>query len=78
MSMIRKYHNHTLQINPWHKEEEPQTTNSHKTPGRPIKMTAKLEGHTKYCMTKQEPSTELPKTLRATINNKLTTTEPPP
>ena len=31
VSMNRKYHNHTLQINPRHREEEPQNTNSHKT-----------------------------------------------
>ena len=24
VSMIKKYHNHTLQTNPWHREEEPQ------------------------------------------------------
>ena len=30
--MIRKYHNHKLQTNPWHREEEPQ--NNHETPGR--------------------------------------------
>ena len=28
--MIRKYHNHTVQTNPQHNEEEPQNTNSHK------------------------------------------------
>ena len=48
--MIRKYHKHKLQTNPWHREEEPQ--NNHETLGRqskatsslfPIKMTAKLE-----------------------------------
>ena len=51
--MIRKYHNHKLQTNPWHREEEPHT--KHETPGRPtkksnqlslpriIKMIAKLE-----------------------------------
>ena len=47
-----KYHNHTLQTNSWHPEEEPQNNNSHTTPGRqskatssffPIKMSAKLE-----------------------------------
>ena len=26
--MIRKYHNHTLQTNPRHREEEPQNINS--------------------------------------------------
>ena len=51
--MIRKYHNHKLQTNSWHREEEPHIT--HQTPGRqtnqsnqlshlfPIKMIAKLE-----------------------------------
>ena len=48
--MIRKYHNHKLQVNPWHREEEPH--NNHEAPGRPtkqsgslfpIKMIAKLE-----------------------------------
>ena len=32
VSMIRKYHNHKLQTNPWHGEEEPH--DNHKTPGR--------------------------------------------
>ena len=30
--MIRKYYNHTLQTNPWHREEEPH--NNHEVPGR--------------------------------------------
>ena len=30
VSMIRKYHNHKLQKNPWHREEEPH--NNHETP----------------------------------------------
>ena len=34
--MIRKYHNHTLQTTPWHREEEP--LNHHETPGRQIKQ----------------------------------------
>ena len=29
VSMIRKHHNHKLQTNPWHSEEEPH--NNHKT-----------------------------------------------
>ena len=33
VSMIRKYHNHTLQTNPRHREEEPHIYNYHKTPG---------------------------------------------
>ena len=50
--MIRKYHNHKLQTNPWHREEEPH--NNHETPEEdkqskatsslfPVKMVAKLE-----------------------------------
>ena len=35
-SMTRKYQNHTLQANPRHIEEEPQNTNSQKTPGRQL------------------------------------------
>ena len=37
VSMIRKYHNNTLQTNPRHREEEPQNNNNHKTPGRQTK-----------------------------------------
>ena len=31
-------HNHTLQTNPRHREEEPQNTNSHKPPERQLKQ----------------------------------------
>ena len=31
MSMIRKYHNHILQSNAWHREKEPQIIYSNKT-----------------------------------------------
>ena len=70
--MIRKYHNHKLQTNPWHREEEPH--NNHETPTRqtkqsslfPIKMIANLNGQL------QTP------TMRVTINNESTTTETPP
>ena len=61
--MTKKYHNHTLQTNPKHCEEEPQNTNSHNTSGRQrkatsslflIRMIAKLERtlNTAYLMTK--------------------------
>ena len=40
--MIRKYHNHTLQTKPQHREEEPQNTNSHKTSGRQLKKNNEL------------------------------------
>ena len=49
--MIRKYHNHKLQSNPWYREEDPH--NNHETPRRqtkqatsslfPIEMNAKLQ-----------------------------------
>ena len=35
VSMLRKYHNHKLQTNMWHREEEPH--NNHETPGRQTK-----------------------------------------
>ena len=49
--MIRKYHNHKPQNNPWHREEEPHNHHGHhednfsKATGSlfPIKMIAKLE-----------------------------------
>ena len=55
VSIIRKYHNHTLQTNP-RLREKPQNTNNYKTPGRQtmksnrfslilIKLFAKLERH---------------------------------
>ena len=34
VNMIRKCHNHTLQTNARHREEEPQNNNSHNSPGR--------------------------------------------
>ena len=40
VSMIRNYHNHKLQTNPWHREEEPH--NNHKTPGRQTKQSNQL------------------------------------
>ena len=38
VSMIRKYHNYTLQTNPMRHEEEPQQTNSHKKLVRQVKQ----------------------------------------
>ena len=40
--MVRKYHKHTLQSNPRHREETPQNTNSHKTSGRQLKQSSQL------------------------------------
>ena len=34
VSMTRKFHNHTLQTNPWHREEETQNTNNQMTSRR--------------------------------------------
>ena len=42
VSMIRNYHNHTLQTNHLHREEETQNTNSHKAPGRQLKYSNQL------------------------------------
>ena len=38
--MIRKYHNHKLQTNSWHREEGPH--NNHATPGRLTKQNNQL------------------------------------
>ena len=38
--MIRKYNNRKLQINPWHRKEEPN--NNHETPGRQTKLSNQL------------------------------------
>ena len=38
VSMIKKYHNYTLQTNSLHREEEPQNTYSQKTQGRHLKQ----------------------------------------
>ena len=42
MDLSRKYHNHTLQTKPRHREEEPQNTNSHATSGRQLKQGKQL------------------------------------
>ena len=36
--MIKKFHNHKLQTNPWIHEEEPQNINRNKTPDRQLKQ----------------------------------------
>ena len=36
--MISKHHNHTLQINPQHPDEEPHIINSHMSSGRQLKQ----------------------------------------
>ena len=42
MCMNRKYHNHTLQTNPWHHEEEPRNIYSNKTSKRQLKLSNQL------------------------------------
>ena len=74
-------HNHTLQINPWHCEEEPQNlTNSHKTSGREIKQSNqvsftrqddfKTRNDTEQCIIKQGPNTEPAQIMGGALNNK--------
>ena len=82
--MIRKYHNHKLQTNPWHHKEEPH--NNHETPGRqtkqsnqlsrPIKMIAKVE----WTQSNAQQNIERLQnpTMGVAINKESTTTEPPP
>ena len=85
--MIRKYHNHKLQTNPWQREE--QTHNNHETPGRqtkqsnqlslslfPIKMIAILEWTSNNVQQNIEQLQT--HTMGLTINDKSTTTESPP
>ena len=84
MSTIRKYHNHKPRTNPWHREEEPQ--NNHEIPGSQTKQSNQLSlpdqagfksrMDIKYCTTKH--TTIKTPTTGVTINNKSTTTEPPP
>ena len=51
--MIRKFHNHKLQTNPWHHEEE--TQNNHETPGRQTKQSNQLSlPHQHDCKTRMD------------------------
>ena len=53
VSMIRKCHNHKLQTNPWHHEEEPH--NNHETPGRQTKQSNHLSlPHQDDCKTRMD------------------------
>ena len=53
VSMIRKYHNTTLQTTPWHREEEP--LNHHEKPGRQIKQSNQLAlPHQDDCNTRMD------------------------
>ena len=73
--MIKTYHNHKLQTNPRHREEEPH--NNHETPGRETKQSNqpsppnhKTRRGTKKRTTKHRTTTE---SMGVTINNKSTT-----
>ena len=53
VSMVRKYHNHKLQTNPWHREEEPH--NNHETPRRQTKQSNQLSlPHQDDCKTRMD------------------------
>ena len=75
--MIRKYHNHNLQKNLCHLEEEPH--NNHKTPGRQTKQSKQLplphQDDCKARMDTQNIEQLQNPTMGVTINNESTTTE---
>ena len=73
MSRIRKNHNHRLQTNQWHCEEEPH--NNHETPGRQTKQSCKTRMDIKKRTTNIEQLQN--PTIGVTINNKSTPTEYP-
>ena len=51
--MIRKFHNHKLLTNPWHREEKPH--NNHVTPGRQTKQSNQLfPTHQDDCKTRRD------------------------
>ena len=80
--MIRNYHNHTLQTNPRHREEEPQNTNSHKTLERQLKQNNQLSlPRQDDCKTRKDANKTSAKhrtPTNGTLNNEPTTTETPP
>ena len=55
VSMIRRYDNHKLQTNPWHREEEPH--NNHETPRGQTKQSNQLSlPHRDDCKTRMAQS----------------------
>ena len=53
VSMIRKYHIHKLQTNPWHRKEEPH--NNHEAPERQTKQSNQLSLlHQDDCKTRMD------------------------
>ena len=83
MSMIRKYHNHKLQTNLGHRKEEPHTNlrqqgdKQSKACTQPAPSDCKTSIGHKVTHHKHRTILQNP-TMGATINNKSTTTEPPP
>ena len=83
MSMIKKYHNHKLQTNLWHREEEPH--NNHETQGRQTNQSNQLsfpqQGDCKTRKTQGNAQKHIEQlqnpTMGETISNESTTTEPP-
>ena len=75
--MIRKYHSHKLQTNPWHREEEPH--NNHEPQGiqtskatsslYPIKMISKLQWRQSNAQQNVEQFQN--HTMGVTINNEI-------
>ena len=81
--MIRKYHNHTLQTNPRHREEEPRTLRAMRQEDNLskatsslfiIEMIAKLE-RTPHTALQNKVETQNSNTMGTTINNESTVTE---
>ena len=66
--MIRKYHNHKLLTNPWHREEEPH--NNHETPGRQTKQSNQLSlPYQDNCKTRRDITTRTTKHRTITESN---------
>ena len=63
--MMRKYHNHKLQTNPWHREEEPH--NNHDTSGRQTKQSYQLS-----VPQQDECKTRMDTQFRTTIHKTIT------
>ena len=83
VSMIRNYHNHKLQTNPWHDEEEQRIINE--TQRRQTKQNYRLslpiKMITKQDWTQSDAQQNIEQlqnpTMGVTIHNESTTSEPP-
>ena len=57
--MTRKYHNHKLQVNPWHREEESHS--NHETQGRQTNQSNQLSlPHQDDCKTRRDTKKRTP------------------